>query len=538
MEDYLWSSSVFRGAAEKHPISSTMTSPTVPEHISSSAKGIGFPWSCARFLGRVVAGGWRFVRSRKMLYLLAGGGMLVCALRFYENWNGAREWETARHKVLARIGTERLLDVLPPEVAEADNFFALPLIQSWRPPAGSGATLGHEYRFPADKLYPAGFQPPAVVEINGRQRLDLPEWIIQRAASGQPDAAGKPPAQVLAADLGDGGSVTSGLIAGLDRPESQLIPCRRRAVMTAGGDPAAAQLTYAQGACRMQDALAVHLLAASLIGDAARVRDLAGVMLKLGDAFVKDPNLVPQISGLAMNKVTLTALNSVLDCLGLTDADYQIIQDWLAATNDLECTETTTFETLLSSATVFEQFKARVTRQSSFGPDFEARAFLATLIAPVGWVETNRAHAAEAMLKLCGTGGPENWRSGMAGAAEIRADQKGKWGFNPRRLLAEIAIPATGGIWQNAAENLVRRCCAILTCALHRHRLKQGAFPASLTELEPGFLPGPVVDPARAEAPLNYRLTKKGFLLWSVGVDRVDDQGNNEKDWVWRHEPG
>jgi hypothetical protein len=35
---------------------------------------------------------------------------------------------------------------------------------------------------------------------------------------------------------------------------------------------------------------------------------------------------------------------------------------------------------------------------------------------------------------------------------------------------------------------------------------------------------------------MNYRLTEKGFLLWSVGMDRVDDGGDAEKDWIWRHE--
>ena len=44
-------------------------------------------------------------------------------------------------------------------------------------------------------------------------------------------------------------------------------------------------------------------------------------------------------------------------------------------------------------------------------------------------------------------------------------------------------------------------------------------------------------DPAKSGALLNYRRTERGFLLWSVGDDRVDDGGDAAKDWIWRHEP-
>lgn len=88
---------------------------------------------------------------------------------------------------------------------------------------------------------------------------------------------------------------------------------------------------------------------------------------------------------------------------------------------------------------------------------------------------------------------------------------------------------------------------ARVACALERHRIAKGRYPKSLGELSPQFLSRIPVDPVNG-APLKYELIgETGYVLYSIGVDGVDDQGKPTKkpqrseeiptgDWVWKVE--
>ena len=66
-----------------------------------------------------------------------------------------------------------------------------------------------------------------------------------------------------------------------------------------------------------------------------------------------------------------------------------------------------------------------------------------------------------------------------------------------------------------------------MACALERCRLAQGQYPASLDALVPTWLKQVPTDLlAAGGAPLKYRREADGgFVLYSVGLNRVDDQG-------------
>jgi hypothetical protein len=254
-----------------------------------------------------------------------------------------------------------------------------------------------------------------------------------------------------------------------------------------------------------------------------------------------------------LHESTLLALNAALGIRDLKDADLSGLQQQLAGLDDLKQLDHVFMQTTLQFHQAAGDWKRAAEGgylDQHFAGAYKSdmnwwwRAFNA---GPLGWWDTNGAFASEQILLLAGDGSPEFWRSGAAALAAVQHKTQQAAGIhlfgnisllNPRRFFGPAAIPNLINLWAGTAENLFRRRCAILTCALHRHRLKHGAFPASLTDLDAGLLPGPLADPARAEAPLNYRLTEKGFLLWSVGLDRMDDQGDPVKDWIWRHEPG
>ncbi len=101
---------------------------------------------------------------------------------------------------------------------------------------------------------------------------------------------------------------------------------------------------------------------------------------------------------------------------------------------------------------------------------------------------------------------------------------------------------------------------ASVACVLERYRLAHGQYPAALEDLVPASLTHIPTDLlAPNAAPLQYRRESDGgFTLYSVGLNRVDDQGKpaeasppwgdwydspvhlprlDHGDWVWR-QPG
>jgi hypothetical protein len=83
-----------------------------------------------------------------------------------------------------------------------------------------------------------------------------------------------------------------------------------------------------------------------------------------------------------------------------------------------------------------------------------------------------------------------------------------------------------------AAEAEALRRISITALALERYRVRHGSYPNSLAELTPDFLKTPLPDFMDGQ-PLRYRLAADGhFLLYSVGLDGVDNGGKMR--WWWR----
>jgi hypothetical protein len=491
-----------------------------------------------------------------MVWLLAILVSLGVLLYQYENWNGARELREVRARMIARAGTDDFRTLQPAIVQEEENFFAIPVIKSWRVPAtNKDVAGGYTHTFPGDKMLPDKYDAPPEARTPGRWRLDWAAWEKKRIKAGKPVPAGQSPAAVVKAEIGDSRGVLPQLIAGLDRPFSQAIPCWRATCEAAGGDILKMGLPAFSQIFSTQEALALHLRTAALTGDAAKTRDVAGVMLRLGTAF-SDSTILANLVGLAINNVTLSALNEALACRTLTDHDLRRITEWLAVTNDVAQVESMFRFQMLATDQAFTLYKSSGQEKSPVRDrwlgslrdrkDFTAWQFTTALtLGPSGWWNCNHAFFLENALLSSGEPGDEGWRAGAKGAetaqrrtsrASILYANGNFMVLNPRRSLASLHAPAINHLWNHAADNLFHRRCAILTCALRRHQLAHGTFPATLAELDAAFLPSPQTDPAKAGAPMGYRLTEKGFLLWSVGNDRNDDGGDADKDWLWSHE--
>lgn len=108
-----------------------------------------------------------------------------------------------------------------------------------------------------------------------------------------------------------------------------------------------------------------------------------------------------------------------------------------------------------------------------------------------------------------------------------------------RHLLSTITLPSLKDSFKRTAyiqDNVIQ---TLLACALECYRLKNNAYPATLEELVPNYLPALPPDIVTLR-PMRYERTAPDkFRLWSIGWDNRDDRGRpasrnlDDGDWPW-----
>lgn len=93
-----------------------------------------------------------------------------------------------------------------------------------------------------------------------------------------------------------------------------------------------------------------------------------------------------------------------------------------------------------------------------------------------------------------------------------------------RYELLNVLLPALSSAVAAGNVATQQREGVLVAIALELHRRRTGSFPGSLSELAPALLPGVPVDQFSG-APLGYVLRDGRPVVYSVGVDRVDNGG-------------
>ena len=95
----------------------------------------------------------------------------------------------------------------------------------------------------------------------------------------------------------------------------------------------------------------------------------------------------------------------------------------------------------------------------------------------------------------------------------------------PPKVYSAILLPALGKAATKFALFEARRRAAMVALAVERYRLTHSQrLPTSPDELVPQILSTLPVDPFDGE-PIRYKRLAKGFVVYSIGGDRVDDDG-------------
>ena len=107
--------------------------------------------------------------------------------------------------------------------------------------------------------------------------------------------------------------------------------------------------------------------------------------------------------------------------------------------------------------------------------------------------------------------------------SEVEREHENKLG-----MLARIMTPAFARTYQFELQAVAGSICARAGLAMERHRLATGRLPDTLDELVPAYIPSVLLDPFDGQ-PLRFQHLDKGYVVYSVGQDLTDNQGEERR---------
>ncbi|MBL9183495.1 MAG: hypothetical protein JNN17_15250 [Verrucomicrobiaceae bacterium] len=481
---------------------------------------------------RLARWAWRLIWNRRMAWTVVCLVSLVTVLWQWENWRSARELKAVHQRVVERLGTDDPFAFMPPRVTDEQNYFANPVLESWLHETTPG-TLRLKYNPPKDALLPKDFIKPEIVEgEDGKAgRLDLKAWMAKRNLPNTEE-----PRLVLARELGDGNGLLPKLAEGLNKPYSIMKPGQREAMEAADGNPWAAPYPQFESLNRFQEQLGLHLRSAALAGEGDKAATIAHIMLRFCEAPARC-GMIGCLVPLALHGIALDALHEALEHPVWTEEALGRLQVRLAQFDDLKQYQRAHAGEILNMFAGLTYFRRHPEAFDLGGGSDAERSVTGFVVRnmPVGWHDANVAYYTNHMLDQLGPLTPTAWLDAGSRSEAVNARVKAEVTWpNPRRILGAIAIPHVGNISQHAAETLFHRRCLIIACALEKHRLRHGAFPASLDTVKDDLKLFTLDDPAWPGHLPGFKLENGGYLLWSAGPDARDDGGEKDKDWLWR----
>ena len=95
-------------------------------------------------------------------------------------------------------------------------------------------------------------------------------------------------------------------------------------------------------------------------------------------------------------------------------------------------------------------------------------------------------------------------------------------------MLAGTLMPALVRIYEIEVRCVARAACARMALAVEQYRLSTGRLPETLDQLVPTLVSRVPLDPFDG-LPLRFRPLDTGYVVYSVGQDLMDNQGEAQK---------
>lgn len=311
---------------------------------------------------------------------------------------------------------------------------------------------------------------------------------------------------------------------------------------------------YARQSARL---LAAEALIAAEKGDAEQAVESTLAGLRLSRHVAAEPTLIPFLSGVAIEGITLRRLSDVLQQVDLTPSQCRALYnelgrlDWEGyfrhATATEGCDALWCFETVQRSPREGWDHLANGMGETPGGA--AARPLIALYLSPLGKPlrlneEVQYCDRLERALKLMDKPFPEG--PAACKAATTQDDRL------PRYWLMSQALVGPAAAGMTCYRAIAYRNAMQVALALKAYRAERGSYPDSLAALDK-YLGGASVArnrPSRAQGwrlppdpfsgkPFVYHRKGKGFVLYSFGEDLDDDGGRPfarpglDGDWVW-----
>jgi hypothetical protein len=484
---------------------------------------------------------WRVLRV--LIFVAVCLATLACLFNAEENWRAGRVWQKCRADLLARGEKLDLKEMLPPPVPAEQNFAATPLL--------AGVLNHKEPRNPLDYRLNHEEKEPFRGSWRLGQPLDLQGWSnYYRGAHGPAAAAPTPGAAILEA-LGRYEAAMAELRAATQKPHAQFS-------IQWKDDPMALLLPQIAFSKSLAQTMTLHASAALAAGRGGEALDDLKVNWRLMEALNGQPLLVVYLVQIAVHEISLQPVWEGLAARRWDEAQLAMLDQELSRLDFIRDSARALRGERAFMNAILDQM-IRTPWQTRLAEDARAKSGSEEeLSAPVRvlfprWLirrsqallnqyQQDMIDALDKPPRQSETTSPLD-----SGVTNLWSQRFAK--SSPYNTLAKALAGALNTIVPKAVQAQTTLSLARTACALERYRLAHGAYPETLEQLVPQFLPKvpPDLYAANGPAPLRYRLdTDAPFLLYSVGPNRVDDGGRVEKrtsggvdlakgDWVWSY---
>lgn len=494
-------------------------------------------WRSFRFLGFGLLG-------------LVALALVVCLV---ENWRGARAWNQLKAELEAKGEKLDYQAFIPPPAADEENFATTPLLA---PLLDYDRSMPDKWRQPlakqkADALSAAlSNDPKRKAPRGGNWQIDDPvpldEW--QDYLVGHTNYPGVARAE----------NPALGILRALQKFDTELAELETASERPRSVFPVHYEENF--------NALLPHLAVIKGISTVVRLRALARLKagqkdealrdvrltLRLAECVKDEPFLISQLVRIAILQMAIQPIwegcsrhdwtaGHLLD-LQTSLAKVQILEDYGRAIRGERAFNNAALDMLRTGKARLSEFGVGDNHGASQPLDY-ARPLIG------GWlrqnqVVLNRLHQQLTIPIIDATKHRVFVPLAQQADAVPELQQLSPYNVFARMLYPALAKTSTKFAFAQTALDL-----ATVACALERHRLASGDYPAQLDLLVPKFIEKLPTDVINGEM-LKYRREADGsFTLWSVGWNEADDLGEpgkprsgkghdmNAGDWVWRFTP-
>ncbi len=442
---------------------------------------------------------WFFSRRAWRFYAWLVAGIISVLVLFYaeESWRGKRAWAALQREAAARGESLELSSVAPPPVPDEDNFALA---------TGVAEVLGYAARGPGAVQAPADVDS-GILSFNQERHQKRPAEDVLLALSRYDAALAVLRAASQRPKVRYPIAYEDGLFAlqRLNHHFEQNLPATVRILCLR----AVAELAQDRTDAALQDTLLALRLADSLRQEPYnQLHHARAAMLQLC--------LQPVWEGLALHRWKEAQLLTLQQHF----AEMDLLREFRLRVRG---------ETLVTM-NLADQFQAllegrRSALERGLGSDFEEWFWIwvARVAYPRGWLYQDKAWIYRFYEQRSDVAKALDNANRRQGSAELRR------ATDPFLLM--LVVPRLKEVFHQASPSALylQTACqeASVACALERYRLAQGQYPKSLAALIPTWLkqiPADLLDPKGS--PLKYRCEPDGgFVLYSIGLNRVDDHG-------------